>query len=66
MLGITTDNYVESWHFTLKVAYPGEFRKRHSEEFAHVFLQKFLSNLRRKVFRVLLGIERRTKSKIEK
>lgn len=47
--GITINNYIESWNYTLKESYLGEFRKRCTNEFANALLQKVLPNFRQKV-----------------
>lgn len=62
-LGITTNNYAELWHYTMKQSYLGECRKRNNEWLAYVLLKKVLLDFRRKAIQTLLGIERRMKSK---
>ena len=66
MLDINTNNYVESWHNTIKSGYLNGLRKQRTDILVHLLLREVLSDFRVKVARVSIGLERRRLSNSEK
>ena len=65
MLDIHTNNFVESWHSTLKSVYLGSARKQRTDVLVHILLHEVLPDFRVKVAKVLTGLEKRRMTKIE-
>lgn len=66
MLEINTNNYIETWHNTLKSGYLGSFRMQRTDVLIHLLLREVLPDFRIKVARVTFGLERRRFSDAEK
>lgn len=63
MLEINTNNYIETWHNTLKSSYLGRFRKQRTDILIHLVLREVLPDFR---IKVAIGLERRRLSDAEK
>lgn len=66
MLGNNTNNYVESWHNSLKSGYLGNSRKHRTDVLVHLLLHDVLPEFQLKVARVSMGLDRRQISHSEK
>lgn len=65
MVGIQTNNFVESWHSILKMKYLQGFRKQRTDILVYRLLREVLPDLRLKVARILRGFERRRFTDVE-